>query len=177
MVGVSGATLQGLIEPNLKSKMAQVIIELITLPAVAAGTKLQEQDFKVTAADLGVGVAELKAVQSVESAGSGFIEDGRPVIRFEAHMFSETDQTFLRCGFSRTSVRKRNDLLVQGGAAGRRREYDRLRKAMALDRAAALNYLVGIISDHGFQFCRGEPSVRRGVIRSVINNCAFFEVC
>ncbi len=69
------------------------------MPPVGAGTKLQVQDFKDTAADLGVGVAQVKAVQSVESAGSGFIEDGRPVIRFEAHVFAG-DQTFLRPGLS-----------------------------------------------------------------------------
>lgn len=37
---------------------------------------------------LGCGVAALQAVAEVESAGSGFLPDGRPKILFEAHIFS-----------------------------------------------------------------------------------------
>jgi N-acetylmuramidase len=153
VIGASGATLQGLSQPNLKGKMSQVITDLMTLPSVGAGKKLQEQDFKDTAADLGVGVAEVKAVQSVESAGSGFIEDGRPVIRFEAHVFSRRTKHFFDAVYPNISVRKRNDSLVQGGAAGRKREYDRLQKAMMLDRAAALESTSwGLFQIMGFNY-------------------------
>jgi hypothetical protein len=78
VIGPSGPTWRALIQPNLKSQMSQLIINLVTLPWVGAGVKLQEQDFADTAADLGVGVPEVKAVQSVESSGSGYIDDGRP---------------------------------------------------------------------------------------------------
>jgi hypothetical protein len=78
VIGPSGPTWRALSQPNLKGKMSQLINDLVTLPAVGAGVKLQEQDLADIAADLGVGVPEVKAVQSVESAGSGFIEDGRP---------------------------------------------------------------------------------------------------
>jgi hypothetical protein len=64
--------LQALTQPNLKGRMSKVIIDLMTLPSVGAGRKLQEQDFKDIVADLGVGVAEVKAVQSVEKRGFRF---------------------------------------------------------------------------------------------------------
>jgi hypothetical protein len=153
VVGVEGVTLQCLTQPNIKSRMNQVIIDLITLPPTGAGTKIEEMDFKDTAAELGVEVAQVKAVQSVESAGSGFIEDGRPIIRFEAHWFSRLTKHFLDAVYPNISVRSRNDSLVQGRAAGRRREYDRLRKAMMLDRAAALESTSwGLFQIMGFNY-------------------------
>ena len=110
-------------------------------------------DFADTAADLGVGVPEVKAVQSVESSGSGYIDDGRPLIRFEAHVFSGRTKHFYDQVFPEISVRKRNDSLVQGGAAGRRREYNRLQKAMALDRTAALESTSwGLFQIMGFNY-------------------------
>jgi hypothetical protein len=153
VIGPSGPTWRALSQPNLKSKMSLLIIGLVTLPSVGAGVKLQEQDFANIAADLGVGVPEVKAVQGVESAGSGFIEDGRPLIRFEAHQFSRLTKHFYDHVFPGISVRKRNDSLVQGGAAGRRREYNRLEKAMLLDRTAALESASwGLFQIMGFNY-------------------------
>jgi hypothetical protein len=153
VIGPSGPTWRALSQPNLKTKMRLLIFDLVALPSVGAGRKLQEQDFADVAAALGVGIPEVKAVQSVESAGSGFIEDGRPIIRFEAHQFSRLTQHFYDHVFPQISVRKRNDSLVQGGAAGRRREYYRLQKAMILDRTAALEATSwGLFQIMGFNY-------------------------
>jgi hypothetical protein len=48
---------------------------------------LTESDFAEAARRLGVDVASVKAVQTVESRGSGFLPDGRLIILFERHIF------------------------------------------------------------------------------------------
>lgn len=50
-------------------------------------TQLDEQDFADSAARLGVTVAHIKAITTVESSGAGFVSS-RPVILFEPHRFS-----------------------------------------------------------------------------------------
>lgn len=52
-------------------------------------TALTEQNYQQSAARLGVPVAAIKAVVSVESAGAGFI-NGRPTILTEPHRFSRS---------------------------------------------------------------------------------------
>ena len=48
---------------------------------------ITEQAFKDSAESLDVEVAAIKAVAEVESAGEGFLADGRPKILFEPHVF------------------------------------------------------------------------------------------
>ena len=50
-------------------------------------TTLTADDFERAAKALNVEVAAIKAVAEVESAGSGFLSDGRPAILYEAHVF------------------------------------------------------------------------------------------
>jgi hypothetical protein len=50
-------------------------------------TELTEADFERAARALDVEVCAIKAVAEVESAGKGFLPDGRPAILFEAHVF------------------------------------------------------------------------------------------
>jgi hypothetical protein len=58
------------------------------LPTSTPGPPLlSDTDYTNTAATLGVDVPALKAVAQVESAGSGFGDDGRPIIRYELHRF------------------------------------------------------------------------------------------
>lgn len=65
------------------------LTEAAILTALTDGpdTALTEQDYVDSASRLGVPVAAIKAVVSVESAGSGFI-NGRPTILTEPHRFS-----------------------------------------------------------------------------------------
>jgi hypothetical protein len=49
--------------------------------------RLTDSDYAVAATKLGVDVASIKAVATVESAGSGFGAGGRPIIRYELHRF------------------------------------------------------------------------------------------
>jgi len=48
--------------------------------------KLTEKDFQEAANLLGVPVASIKAVAEVESAGSGFLSDGRVKVQYEPHI-------------------------------------------------------------------------------------------
>jgi hypothetical protein len=54
-----------------------------------AATTLTEDDYARAAKALNVEVAAIKAVAEVESAGSGFLPDGRPSILYEAHIFHQ----------------------------------------------------------------------------------------
>jgi hypothetical protein len=52
-----------------------------------AAKTLTEADFERAAIELNCETCAIKAVAEVESAGSGFIADGRPAILYEAHIF------------------------------------------------------------------------------------------
>ena len=93
---------------------------------------LQATDFERAARSLRCSVPALRAVAHVESAGSGYQSDGRPKILFERHWFhrfTEGRYTQAHSDISWPSM---------GGYRGGAQEYDRLTRAIALDREAAL---------------------------------------
>jgi hypothetical protein len=51
-------------------------------------SELTDADFERAAQALDCEVAAIKAVAEVESAGAGFMPDGRPIILYEAHIFN-----------------------------------------------------------------------------------------
>jgi N-acetylmuramidase/Putative peptidoglycan binding domain len=81
---------------------------------------------------LRVHAAELWAVLTVETRGSGFLADRRPLILFERHYFSRL--TKRRFDAQAPDISNKQ----WGGYGGGAREYDRLGRAVKLDRAAAL---------------------------------------
>jgi hypothetical protein len=95
-------------------------------------TRMSEADIAAAADAIGCEVAAVKAVIDVESRG-GFLADGRPKILFERHLFSRfTERKF---------DKPPNDDIANampGGYAGGAAEYDRLARAMRLERSAAL---------------------------------------
>ncbi len=94
---------------------------------------LSQQAIDTAAARLEVGAAEVWAVLTVETSGCGFLPDRRPKILFERHVFHrETNGRF-----DATAP----DLSNQTGGgygAGGAHQYERLARAIALDRRAAL---------------------------------------
>ncbi|MDE1947318.1 MAG: N-acetylmuramidase family protein [Burkholderiales bacterium] len=153
VVSASGATLRVLVNPPKQAQAAALVAAATSLPDPGSAAAISEKDYAAAAAELGVEVAAVKAVARVESARSGFIDDGRPIIRFEAHVFSRATRHFYDPLFPMISVRQRNDSLVMGGESGLRREYDRLASAMALDRDAALaSTSWGLFQLMGFNF-------------------------
>jgi N-acetylmuramidase/Putative peptidoglycan binding domain len=79
---------------------------------------------------LGVHAAELWAVLTVETRGCGFLADRRPLILFERHYFSRLTKRKFDTQAPDISSRQ------WGGYSGGAREYDRLGRAVKLDRAA-----------------------------------------
>ncbi len=82
---------------------------------------------------LGVKAAELWAVLNVETGGCGFLPDRRPVILFERHVFSrETNHAFDAAHPDISNPQ------AGGYGAGGAAQYERLQRALALGRSAAL---------------------------------------
>lgn len=100
---------------------------------------LTETDFQRAASALGVPVAAVKAVTEVESKGSGFLPDGRPVILFERHVMRKQlrKNGMEPLPFFETT---HPDLVNSkpGGYKGGTKEHDRLEEAAKIHRESAL---------------------------------------
>jgi hypothetical protein len=81
---------------------------------------------------LGIADPEVWAVLTVETRGFGFLQDRRPQILFERHIFHRLTNGRHDTGNADISSEK------AGGYVGGSGEYERLEKAIALDREAAL---------------------------------------
>lgn len=90
--------------------------------------------YKQAAETLGCNEAAIRAVASVESAGSGFLPDGRAKILFEAHIFSRLTGHKYDSTHPDISSKKWNKKLYKGNEA----EYRRLDRAMALSAEIAV---------------------------------------
>lgn len=101
---------------------------------------ITEKNFSEVAAELGCDIATVKAVYEVESRGVGFLEDGRPVILFEGHVFW---RELKKRGIDpQQFVAENQDILYphwnSAYYSGRKKQYVRLEKAMAIHEEAAL---------------------------------------
>jgi len=96
------------------------------------GRPLSDEGMDRTCSTLGVTEAEVWAVLTVETRGFGFLQDRRPQILFERHVFHRLTQG--------RHDRENADIsnAKAGGYAGGAEEYSRLEKAMRLDLKAAL---------------------------------------
>jgi hypothetical protein len=94
---------------------------------------LTDADFRTAATTLGCDLAAMKAVAQVESGGSGFGADGRPIIRYELHRFQSKTNAELH----KTHPHVSQPTLATGGAyhnGQQSREYTMLYNAMLLER-------------------------------------------
>lgn len=100
--------------------------------------RLTESDLIRAARDLNVELAAVKAIRDVESRGSGFLPDGRPVILFERHIMR---RRLLSYGEDvETLVDKHPDIINSktGGYMGGIYEWGRFERAAQIHRAAAI---------------------------------------
>jgi len=95
--------------------------------------QIREADYEWAAESLQVDIALVKAVAQVESTGSGFLQDGRPRILFEAHRFSKLTAGTYDSTHPTISSPTWSRSLYRGGAA----EYERLGEAIRADADAA----------------------------------------
>ncbi|WP_137936111.1 N-acetylmuramidase family protein [Chitinivorax sp. B] len=87
--------------------------------------RLREADLIAAAAQLGVSLAAIKAVNQVESRGSGFLPDGRPVILVERHIAYRQAEA---AGLDVQALQQRYPTLInpmRGGYVGRSAEWVR----------------------------------------------------
>ena len=94
---------------------------------------LTEADFEKAAIQLRTGVAEIKTVASVESAGKGFQTDGSPRILFERHKFHKYSGG--KFSALHPDISNRNPGGYSKNSEG---EHLRMAKAASLNRDAAL---------------------------------------
>lgn len=107
--------------------------EAARLEFAGAAAPLSSAGVAAACAVLGVGEIELWCVLQVETAGKGFLPDGRPKILYERHWFHRLTQG--RHSAAHPDVSDPKPGGYKGGAA----EYERLARAIALDRGAALD--------------------------------------
>lgn len=94
-------------------------------------TELEDAAIEAAAIQIGCQVAAVRAVIDVESRG-GFLPDGRPKILFERHYFSRLTKRKFDASHPDICHPK------WGGYKGGLHEYERLGRAITLDRDAAL---------------------------------------
>jgi len=98
------------------------------------GLPLTAKALATQAGSAGIGLPEIWAILAVETAGCGYLADRRPTILFERHVFrKQTGGKF---------DEKAPDLsnsTAGGYGPGGANQHDRLARAIALDRTAALN--------------------------------------
>ena len=107
----------------------------------ASTKRLTEDDFAAAAAMIGTDVASIKAVTEVEAPSGPFLEDGRPRVLFEGHIFhrltggrfSGSHPTISYPKWTKAHYSKGKDAEQRGV-----REWERLSAAIDLDRQAAL---------------------------------------
>jgi hypothetical protein len=100
--------------------------------------RLTDADFARAAAALDVEVAAIKAVAEVESAGKGFLPDGRPEILYEAHIFHKESKGAHANAKDRRGVKLSSPTWNRAlyGATGTA-QHDRYEDARAFDADAA----------------------------------------
>jgi len=94
---------------------------------------LTESDFKNAATQLGVEVAIIKAVATVESAGGGFLTSGNPKVLFEGHWFSKLTKGIYDKKHPTISYPRWTKKHYRGGE----KEFSRYQSAAQLDKTAA----------------------------------------
>jgi hypothetical protein len=118
---------------------------------------LTEQQFQKAAKLINAEVAAVKAVNEVESSGTGFLKDGRPKILFEGHIFWK--QLLKKAIDPKKKQKGNEDILFpvwdKTKYKGKEAEYIRLEKAKKIDESCALESAsYGAFQIMGYHFKR-----------------------
>ena len=116
---------------------------------------LQHQDFLEAATQLGVPLASVYAVQSVESKGCGFLTNGRAVILFERHKFYEELRKVMSTDQLTALYQKNPDIInaTAGGYLGGANEWPRFSRAFNINGEAAMRSTSwGLFQIMGFNY-------------------------
>lgn len=108
-----------------------------------------DKDFQSAAKELGWEVSLVEAVAEVESAGDGFLKNGKAKILFEAHVFSRLTGH----KYDKTNPKISSPVMNRKLYLGGEKEYDRLAEAVKLNESAALQSCsYGAFQIMGFHF-------------------------
>lgn len=108
---------------------------------------ISDKQFKDAATRLGVAPAALRAFVEVEAGGNGFLEDGRPKILFERHVFYKRLVAAYGEAFAKENAKASPDICnatsggyAKGASADARgvAEHERLSRAAVISRDTAL---------------------------------------
>lgn len=127
----NGLVVDGIVGPNTwKALLASQMKSVVKI-----NKSLTEQDYVDFSTQFKLDLAAVKAVTEVESRGSGFLPDGRPIILFEGHIFwgrltkAGIDPTkFLNDRVKNVLYKSWTKSFYQGGT----KEYNRLEKAAGI---------------------------------------------
>ena len=97
------------------------------------GNPLSDEGTTAVTGELGIGLPEMWSVLTVETSGCGFLSDRRPKILFERHIFHRETQ-----GRFDVAAPDISDAKPGGYGASGIHQYERLARAIDLDRQAAL---------------------------------------
>ncbi|MBE9028417.1 DUF3380 domain-containing protein [filamentous cyanobacterium LEGE 11480] len=130
------ASVYGAEKDRISPRVAKLLLEpeVPRIKVITPPKKLNNSDYVEVARMIGTNTATIRAVVEVEAAGSGYFSDGRPKILFEAHWFSAFTNSRYDYSYPSISSPVWNRSLYIGGVG----EWDRLYKAVRLDRAGAL---------------------------------------
>ena len=103
------------------------------MPFVGAASPLTKQGLVEAAAKVNADPVKLWVVVAVETSGQGFLPNRRPQILFERHIFSRLTKRRFDASHPDISASKPG-----GYGAGGNHQHDRLEKALAVHREAAL---------------------------------------
>lgn len=106
----------------------------MTLTFKGAAKRLDDLDLPRLGALIGVGEDEIHAFLDVETRGSGFDPQGRPVILFERHKFYKYVPASKRTQAVNAGLASKSP----GGYGKESEQYGKLLRAIAIDRQAAL---------------------------------------
>jgi len=127
-----GLSVDGKVGPNTRAALG-MSSSTAPLNFIGKGLPLDQTGFSEAIGRMTVGAPELWAVLKIEARGWGFLPDRRPVILFERHQFSE--RTNHQFDGSHPDISNQ----VGGGyGASGAHQYDRLQRAISLNRTAAL---------------------------------------
>lgn len=126
------------------------------LAGITDPRRISAEDFARAAKELGVSIAAIAAVAEVESAGEGFLPDGRPVILYERHWFWRLAYSFDSEQAEQWGDKHPNICSPHpGGYTGGTAEHQRLHTASQLDRLWALESASwGMFQIMGFHYQR-----------------------
>ncbi len=136
-------------------RIASLLATVITALTIAAQASLTDADYRKVANELGIEVAAIKALASIEGGGHGFAANGKPTINFDLSVYKKL---LRQAGKSQAQARKASPIAFAGVNRARyggyvEAQHARLDDACKFDRELALKATFwGMFQIGGFNY-------------------------